>query len=93
MESPTHLVVLLQQLYDGQQATVRTEYGDTEHFGVEEGVHHGCILSAILFSKYTGNLIRDALAGYEDGIKIGGRSTLIINKRRIQVCWQRLKME
>ena len=74
MGAPMHLIVLLQQLYDGQRAVVRTEHGDTEHFGVGKGVRQGCILSPILFNIYAEKIIRDALDGYEKGIKIGGRT-------------------
>ena len=72
MKASIHLIVLLQQLYDGQRANVMTEHGDTEHFGVEKGIRQGCILCPILFNIFAENIIRDALAGHEDGIKIGG---------------------
>ena len=74
MGVPTHLIVLLQQLYAGQLAIVRTNHEDTEHFGVGKGVRQCCILSPILLNICAKKLIRVALDSYEGGIKIGGRT-------------------
>jgi hypothetical protein len=70
-----HLIILLRNLYDGQQATVRTECGDTDPFGIGKGVRQGCILSPILFNLYAEKVMRDAgLDETEEGIRIGGRN-------------------
>ena len=50
MGIPEHLTCLLRNLYAGQEATVRTEYGLTDWFQIGEGVYQGCILSPCLFS-------------------------------------------
>ena len=34
MGIPEHLIVLMKNLYKGQEATMRTEYGDTEWFSI-----------------------------------------------------------
>ena len=41
---------LLWNLYEGQEATVRTGHGTTDWFQIRKGVHQGCILSPCLFN-------------------------------------------
>ena len=75
MGFPEHLIILMRNLYRNQKATVRTEDGETESFGIGKGVRQGCILSPILFNLYAERVMREA--GLEDsphGIRIGGRS-------------------
>ena len=43
MGIPDHLTCLLRNLYAGQEATVRTEYGTTDWFQIGKGVRQGCI--------------------------------------------------
>ena len=45
MDIPDHFTHLLRNLYAGQEAIVRTEYGTTDWFKIEKGVRQGCILS------------------------------------------------
>ena len=45
MGIPDHLTCLLRNLYEGQDATVRTGHGTTDWFQIGKGVHQGCILS------------------------------------------------
>lgn len=45
MGVPEHLILLMRNLYIGQEATVRTEFGETEWFKIRNGVRGGCILS------------------------------------------------
>ena len=40
----------LENLYGGQEATVRTGHGTTDWFQIGKGVHQGCILSPCLFN-------------------------------------------
>ena len=42
-----HLTCLLRNLYAGQEAKVRTEYGTTDWFHIGKGVRQGCILSSV----------------------------------------------
>jgi exonuclease III len=80
MGFPSHLVDLLKGLYDNQTAKVRTDYGDTECFGIGKGVRQGCILSPCLFNLYAERIMREAgLDDTEEGIHVGGR---IINNLR-----------
>ena len=49
MEIPDHLTCLLRNLYVGQEAAVRTQYGTTDWFRIGKGVQQGCFLSTCLF--------------------------------------------
>ena len=51
MGIPDHLTYLLRNLYEGQEATVRTGHG-TDWFQIGKEVHQGCILSPYLFNLY-----------------------------------------
>ena len=74
MGVPAHLVVLLKRLYTNQEeATVRTEFGETDNIDIGKGVRQGCILSPLLFNIYAENIMREALEELESGFSIGGR--------------------
>ena len=74
MGVPQHLVYLLRKLYESQEATVRTEYGNSEWFPVGKGVRQGCILSPYLFNMYAEFIMREANIGAgEAGLRVGGR--------------------
>ena len=74
MGIPEHLTCLLRNLYAGQEATLRTEYGSTDWFQIGKGAHQGCILSLCLFSLYAEYIMRNArLDEAETGIKIARR--------------------
>ena len=45
MGIPDHLTCLLENLYAGQEATVRIGHGTTHWFQIGKGVRQGCILS------------------------------------------------
>ena len=47
---PVHLIVLLRRLYTNQEATVRTEFEETDNIDIGKGVRQGCILSPLLFN-------------------------------------------
>ena len=69
---PAHLVHLIRNLYDGQQACVRTEQGNSEWFNIGQGVRQGCILSPTLFNLYAEYIMRRAIDDSSGGISIGG---------------------
>ena len=74
MGFPEHITHLLDRLYKGQTAVVRTEFGDTEPFPIGKGVRQGCILSPMLFNLYAEEIMRDAgLQESQSGVRIGGR--------------------
>ena len=65
----------LENLYAGQEATVRTGHGTTDWFQIEKGVRQGCILSPCLFNLYVEYVMRNAeLDEEQSGIKIAGRN-------------------
>ena len=71
MGIPDHLTCLLRNLYVDQEATVRTKYGTTHWFKIEQGVHQGCILSPCLFNLYVEYIMINAgLDEAQAGIKI-----------------------
>ena len=45
MGIPDHLICLLRNLHEDQEATVRTGHGTTDWFQIGKGVCQGCILS------------------------------------------------
>ena len=70
-----HLTFLLRNLYAGQEATVRTEYGTTDWFQIGKGVRQGCILLPCLFNLYAEYIMRNAgLEEAQAGIKTAGRN-------------------
>ncbi|CAF2127266.1 unnamed protein product [Rotaria magnacalcarata] len=75
MGIPTHLIVLIKNLYSNPQATVKTEYGNTNWFNIGKGVRQGCILSPYLFNLYAEYIMRKVdIDETTAGIKIGGRN-------------------
>jgi len=67
-------------LYDGKEASVRTEVGETRSFQIGKGVRQCCILSPALFNVYAeGVMRRSGLDETEDEVRHGG---LIINNLR-----------
>ena len=52
LDYPKRLTCLLQNLYTGQEATVRTGHGTADWFQIVKGIHEGCILSTSLFNFY-----------------------------------------
>ena len=75
MGIPDHLTCHLRNLYEGQEATVRTGYGATDWLQIGKGVLQGCILSPCLFNLYAEYIMRNAgLDEAQAGIKIAGRN-------------------
>ena len=50
----------MRNLYEGQEATVRTGHGTTDWFRVGKGVRQGCVLSPCLFNLYAEYIMRNA---------------------------------
>src|SRR5574337_327398 len=64
-----------ENLYAGQEATVRTGHGTTDWFQIGKGVHQVCILSPCLFNFYAEYIIGNTgLEETQTGIKIAGRN-------------------
>ena len=72
---PDHLTCLLQNLYAGQEATVRTRHGTSDWFQIGKRIHQGCILSPCLFNLYAEYIMQNArLDEPQAGIKIARRN-------------------
>ena len=70
----------MRNLYEGQEATVRTGHGTTDWFQIRKGVPQGCILSPCSFNLYVEYIMRNSgLDEAQAGIKKAGRN---INKLR-----------
>ena len=70
---PDHLTCL-ENLYAGQEATVRTGHETTDWFQIGKGVRQGYILLPCLFNFYAEYIMRNAgLEEAQAGIKISGR--------------------
>ena len=66
---------LLRNLYEVQEATVRTGHGTTDWFQIGKGVRQGCVLSPCLFNLYAEYTMRNArLDEAQAGIKIVRRN-------------------
>ena len=66
----------LENLYAGQEATVRTGHGTTDWFQIGKGERQGCILSSCLYNLYAEYIIRNAgLDGAQAWIKIAGKNS------------------
>ena len=64
-----------ENVYAGQEATVRTGHGTIDWFQIGKGVRQGYILSPYLFNLYAEYIMRNAgLAEAQAGIKIAGRN-------------------
>ena len=59
MGIPDYLTCLLRNLYESQEATVRTGLGTTDWFQTGKGVCQGCILSPCLFNLYAEYIMRN----------------------------------
>jgi hypothetical protein len=64
---------LIGNLYMGQKVRVRVEGEYSEPGQIGRGVRQGCPLSPLLFNIYIEELIREAVDGTEEGIKVGGK--------------------
>ena len=67
---PEHLTLLLKALYDEQKAAVRTSYGMTDWFEIDQGVRQGCILSPHLFNIFSEMIMRKVLHCFKGGVSL-----------------------
>ena len=75
MGIPDHLTCLLRNVYEGQEATIRTRHGTMDWFQIGKGVCQGCILSPCLFNLYAEYIMRNAgLEEAQAGIKVSRRN-------------------
>ena len=75
MGIPGHLTCLLRNLYQGQEATVRTRHGTTDWFQIRKGECQAYILSPCLFNLHAEYIMRNVgLDEAQAGIRIAGRN-------------------
>ena len=92
MGIPDHLTCLLRNLYAGQEATVRTGHGTTDHFQIGKGVCQGCILLPCLFNFYAGYIMRNTgLDEAQAGIKMLGDISITSDMQMTPPLWQKMK--
>ena len=60
MGIPDHLTCVVKNLYEGQEATVKTGHETTDWFQIGKGVCRGCILSPYLFNLFAEYIMRNA---------------------------------
>ena len=92
MGIPDHLTCLLRNLYEGQEATVRTGHGTTDWFQIGKGVHQGCILSPCLFKLYTEFIMRNAgRKKHKLESRLLGKISITSDMQMTSPLWQKLK--
>ena len=75
MGIPDHLTCLLQNLYAGQEATIKTGHRIAHCFQIGKGVHRGCILSSCLFHLYAEDIMQNVrLDEAQAGVKNARRN-------------------
>ena len=75
MGIPDHLTCLLRNLYEGQEATVKTRHRTMDWFQIGKGIHQDYMLSPYLFNFYAEYIMRNAsLEESQAEIKIVGRN-------------------
>lgn len=63
---------LIKDLYMEQEAIVRIADGESDPGIIGRGVRQGCPLSPILFSIYAEMMMKEAMDGIEEGVRVGG---------------------
>jgi len=84
-----HLTCLLQNLYAGQEAIVRTSHG-TDWFQIGKGVHQGCILSPYLTSVESTTCKMPRLV-HKPESRLPGEIAIISDMQMILPLWQKMK--
>ena len=59
MRIPDQPTYLLQNLYAGQEATVRIRHETMDWFKIRKGVYQGCILLPCLFNLYVDYIMQN----------------------------------
>ena len=87
---PDHLTYLLKNLFEGQEATVRTRHGTTDWFQIGKGEHQDYVLASCLFNLYAEYIMRNAgLDEAQAGIKIARRNSITSHMQMTLPLWQK----
>ena len=92
MGIPDHLTCLPQNLYAGQEATVRTGHGITDLFKIGRWVHKGCILSPCLFNVYAEYIMQNASwMKHKLELKLPGDIPITSDMQMTPSLWKKVK--
>ena len=92
MVIPDHLTCLWRNLFEGQEATVRTGQGTMDWFSIGKGVSQSCIFSPCLFNVYAEYIMQNArLDEAQAGIKFAGRNISTSDTQMTPPLWQKVK--
>ena len=64
---------LVAEMYMKQEVMVRIDEEYTEPSIIGRGVRQGCLMSPLLFSMYAEAMMKEAMEGVEEGVKVGGQ--------------------
>ena len=82
----------LEDLYTGQEETVRTGHGTTDWFQIGKGVLQGYIFSPCLFNLNGEYIMRNAgLEEAQAGIKISRRNINNLDMQMTPALWKKVK--
>ena len=86
-----HLIYLLENLYAGQETTVRMGHG-TDWFQIGKGVHQDCILSPCLFNLYA-DYISEMLGWMKHKLesRLPGEISITSDMQMTPSLWQKVK--
>ena len=90
------LTCLLRNLYEGQEATVKTGHGTADWFQIRKGVRQSCILSPCLFNLYAEYIMRNV--GLDEArviqlleSRLPGEISITSDTQMIPPLWQKVK--
>ena len=87
-----HITCLLENLYAGQEATVRTRHGIMDWFKIGKGVHQRYILSLCLFNLYAEYIMRNARVDESKAVsRLLGEISTISDMQMISLKWQKVQ--
>ena len=81
----------LENLYAGQEATVRTGHGTTDWFQIGKGVRQGCILSPCLFNLYAEYIMRNAGLEEAQASRLLREISITSDMQMTPPLWQKVK--
>ena len=84
-------VIIIRNLYAGQEATVRTRHGTMDWFQTEKGVRQGCILSPCLFSLYSTSCEMPGWMKHKLQSRLQRKISTTSDMQIIPLLWQKVK--
>ena len=84
------LKLILNLLYAGQEAAVRTGHGTTDWFQIGKGARQGCILSPCLFNFYAECIMRNAGLEETQAPRLLGEISITSDMQMTPLLWQKV---